>query len=130
MTEADWLTGGEPLRLLEVVRGSASKRKLRLFVLACYRRVWHRLGEARRRAVEVAERYAEEVPHRADLPAEDANWLVGLRYYVDSAFAAACHASEATCWALVDHARWQGKTTRDSIRDVSLAERPHQCELL
>jgi hypothetical protein len=130
MTEAEWLTCREPLRMLEAVRGTASERKLRLFALACYRRVWHRLGEARRKVIEVAERYAERMPHRRDLGDEDAGWLAGMRYYVDSAFAAACHASEATCWLLVDHVRWQGKTTRDSLQEATLAERPHQSNLL
>jgi hypothetical protein len=130
MTEAEWLCCREPLRMLEGVRGSASERKLRLFAIACYRRVWHRLGEARRKMIQVAERYTDRMPPPDELNADDAGWLMGIRYFVESPFAASCHASEFACWALVDHAHWQGKTTRDGVREASLAERPHQCDLL
>src|ERR671936_664653 len=45
--------------MLDFLRGKASERKLRLFACTCSRRVWHVLNEARRAAVEVAERYAD-----------------------------------------------------------------------
>jgi hypothetical protein len=62
MTEADWDRSTEPQKMLKAVRagGRASKRKLRLFACACCRRIWHLLPDERsRRAVEVAERYAD-----------------------------------------------------------------------
>ncbi len=81
MTEHDWNTSTDPARMLHWMNGPGSPdatqpsdRKLRLFACACVRSVWHLLTDERsRRAVEVAERYAdgeatsEELHYAADL---------------------------------------------------------------
>src|SRR3954468_8162934 len=60
MTEAEWLGCTHPRPMLGFLRGQPSEGTTRLFASACCRRIWHLLGDERsRRAVEVAERYAD-----------------------------------------------------------------------
>ena len=60
MTESEWLASTDPKKMLEFLRGNASKRKLRLFACGFCRQFWHLLTDKRsQRAVEVAERYAD-----------------------------------------------------------------------
>src|SRR5258708_3275733 len=61
MTEAEWLACEEPQRMLTVVGEMASSRKLRLFAVACCRRVWPLLLDPRcREAVGIAELQADD----------------------------------------------------------------------
>ncbi len=58
----EWRATANPTWMVHAVWdwGKASERKLRLFAAACCRRVWNQLSSERvRRAVEVAERYAD-----------------------------------------------------------------------
>jgi hypothetical protein len=63
MDEAQWLTRDDADGLLDQIwfnhRPLLSARKSRLFVCECARRVWDILPDAARRAIELAERYAE-----------------------------------------------------------------------
>ncbi len=62
MTEQEWLACGETTRMLAYLQGKASERKLRLFAVACCRRVWPLLSDKRgRRAVEANEKYADQL---------------------------------------------------------------------
>lgn len=60
MTEADWLTCSNPLPMLEVLRGNASDRKLRLFACGWLKSEWNSLEDDRsRNAVAVASQFAD-----------------------------------------------------------------------
>lgn len=59
MTEDEWATIRTPDQLPDSFFQAASARKLRLFMVACCRRLWPHLLPAMRAVVEVAERYAD-----------------------------------------------------------------------
>jgi hypothetical protein len=64
--------------MLRAAFGRVSDRKLRLFGCACVRRLWPLLADVRaRRAVEVAERFADGGASRVELhAAQEGAWLV------------------------------------------------------
>src|SRR5262245_23237868 len=60
MTEAEWLACMEPEKLLLFIRHKVSDRKMRLFALACCRRIWDCITDPRcRAAVEFADHFVE-----------------------------------------------------------------------
>src|SRR4051812_38909529 len=60
MTEQKWRTCHLQHPMNQYLKGRVSQRKLRLFAVACCRRVWSHLKDVRSRsAVELAERFAD-----------------------------------------------------------------------
>jgi hypothetical protein len=60
MTETEWVVCTDPAPMMEFLCGRATDRKLRLFAVACCRRLWHLLeDDPDREAVEVAEQYVD-----------------------------------------------------------------------
>jgi hypothetical protein len=102
MTEAEWLAGTEPEKMLAFIRAKASERKLRLFACACCRRIWRLLSDERsRKAVKTAERFADGLATRQQLRAArayaaDADaFAQGGPCYAPAAHAACAHAAAA-----------------------------------
>ena len=73
MTEAEWLACGDPQPLIESLSCSISERKVRLFALACCRRVGHLfLGRHSWSAIEVGERAADGLASDTEREAAEA----------------------------------------------------------
>ena len=65
MTEAEWLACDNPEKMVEFCRGKVSDRKLRLFAVACCRRLWNLLTDDRSvEALDICEKYVEGVASR------------------------------------------------------------------
>jgi hypothetical protein len=68
MTEQDWLQATDPRPMLHFLDGRASERKLRLFSLACCRRIWHLLpNDSCRIAVDLSELSVEGLATKQQL---------------------------------------------------------------
>jgi hypothetical protein len=81
MTEAKWLKDRFVASMLYCLRdcGMSSDRKLRLFAVACCRRVWHLLEDERsRKAVEVGERHADGLASAEELDRADRDAMRAL----------------------------------------------------
>jgi hypothetical protein len=104
MTEMEWWGCPDPRAMVEFLSERLSERKLRLFAVACCRRIWRLIAnEHSRRAVEVAEFYAEGLADettleaaqdRARTVAKCDGWSLGEVFVADR-FAAAAAAQVA-----------------------------------
>jgi hypothetical protein len=59
MTEEEWQNAADPHAMLAFLQAKANDRKLRLFAVACSRRVWSLIDPLGQAAVDVAENYAD-----------------------------------------------------------------------
>jgi hypothetical protein len=137
--EARWRAEtAAPDIMLKFVRETISDRKLRLFAVACCRRIWHLISsEQGRNAVEVAERFAEGTAtlgklKAARLTAGRSGVTVAKNVAVESALTAAKRTAwEAQVLAAVAAYEAAGRPTSLGVRDQAWddATRAH-CDLI
>ena len=100
--EGEWLACEAPARMLKFLHGRASEWKLRLFAVACCRRITHLLDERCRKALDVAERFAEGNGGPQELEAARRAAYDAFYEFDDSeGRESAADAVESACW-LVD----------------------------
>jgi hypothetical protein len=126
MTEAEWLRCRDPQRMLEVLRGRASHRKLRLFACACCRHILYLFGDGTDRAVrDLGERFARALG-AAERLADDPAPSAGLRearqlvWNVRSPSRALRDAAWAVRWAVKEMREGEPPTV-DAAEPVAVA---------
>src|SRR5262245_409616 len=69
MTEQEWQAAKDPGAMLRflIFKNDANSRKMRVFAVACSRRIWHLTEERCQKAVEVSERYADGLASVAEV---------------------------------------------------------------
>ncbi len=111
MTESEWLSCRDPQKMLDFLRDDVktSERKLRMFAVACCRRVGRHLVDRRsRNAVEVAERVADGRASESE------------RQEAYTAAWAAVGADAVTLASEVDAARAAGRTVQPEAFQAAL----------
>lgn len=128
MTEMEWLGSADAVEMLNSLAGKTTDRKLRLFGCACCRRVWDLLAEeCFRRAVEVAEQFADGLANKKDLAAArtvsgaalERNGLAGVSGPAYCALGCAWSATRMPAWTAAIYPLWV--FTRDTERAAQAA---------
>jgi len=101
MTEAEWLACADPKPMMTHLARPTTDRKLRLFAVACCRRVWHRIPDPLSRwGVETLEMLVEGLATEADLRLAHAEAEAARRNLSQTGRSAGPYAAEAAASAL------------------------------
>jgi hypothetical protein len=122
MTEAEWLSSTDPRPMLEFLRNSdsASKRKLRLFAVACCRRIEPHLDEHGRNAVDVAELFADGLASDGELASAERSTYMDWNQepYLTMGFTPADDALDAAWSAAKDDSFRASRDTSEHARNT------------
>ncbi len=129
MTEAEWLGATQPAPLLTWLEGKASARKLRLFAVACFRRLARLpMSPTAWAAADVAERFADGRAGRRELGEANGTSFFACGSAAHTAAVAAAHDASrlVSFWSSHPDGKgaWGGWVEHDE------AEQAAQCELL
>jgi hypothetical protein len=118
VTEAEWLACADPTPMLVFLRSKASDRKLRLFAVACCRRVGQLLTDDRsQRALGTSERFADALAGEKERKAAQA--AVRAARQVVEAAAWAPGAREAPAWAKEEAVRAAAAAVRARAEEAA-----------
>jgi len=148
VTEREWLNCTDPQAMLVLLKRRASKRKLRLFAVACCRRIWplilHKRSQA---AILVAERFADAQATSAELRAAESEakaiWQKNALddaamacFHVCTEQVAGLHASGTAVRAVWSHQLGEARGRGDHVPDglsfsqpIRATEEAEQCRL-
>jgi hypothetical protein len=122
--EQEWLDATDPLPMLAFLRGKASDRKLRLFAVACCRRICRYLGDPRSwEAIDRAEQYADRIVSPDKLQEAAAAAWAATTPLQESAF----HAAKAVAWATDADAELAATEAADAAISATVCD-PHDPE--
>jgi hypothetical protein len=97
VTESDWLQATDPTPMLRCLGEGVHNRKLRLFVVACCRRIWGLLTDEQCfHMIEVAERYAD------GMATEEERRAAATAYSASAASRSGSFPAYAAVWARLD----------------------------
>src|SRR5215467_12040059 len=126
MTEQEWLTCTDSLRMLAFLNGKSSYRKLRLFAAACCRRIWHLLHEAFQHAIVTSERLADRLADDREMA--EAYREASLRQQIQRREQlSAAYAGRAAIFALTTsaHKYHASRTSTEVAWTIAWSEAPH-----
>ncbi|HVX12178.1 MAG TPA: hypothetical protein VHC22_13435 [Pirellulales bacterium] len=134
MTEDQWMACENSEEMLESVRATVTKRKLRLFAAACFRRLTHLLTDSRQiEAIDLLEDAPDEIALPEDvvrgarlaLPLSDDSFSGKCKDSDDPYFVALMLFRELRSSSTAHHATFATRGVADGM-----AEREQQCRLL